>query len=442
MKIPTSPRAFDEIFRALHRSERLEKVFTCPVSDQQYLHWDQLRHRTPPDDLTHEEWWFALKQRRRAHARPVPLVARTPNESDFTYHLPDPITQRLHEIDRWAGGSIEVPEQILNPDTRDRYYVSSLIEEAISSSTLEGATTTRRVAKDMLKTSRAPRDTSERMILNNFLTMRKIRDLREEPLSKELVFELHRLITEQTMSDPTAAGRFRTRDEKVVVVGDHDEILHEPPAAAQLEHRMEMMCDFANDESTEAFLHPALRSIILHFWLAYDHPFCDGNGRTARALFYWAMLRQGYWLFEFISISQIIMEAPARYSHAFLYTETDDNDLTYFILYHVDVVHRAINALRDYLARKSKEIRELEAGIRGLRSLNHRQRAIVSHALRHPDTALTIETHKVSQQVSYQTARTDLLNLRDRELLDGRHVGKRWEFYPPKDLEERLRNLE
>src|SRR5205814_10028127 len=60
--------------------------------------------------------------------------------------------------------------------------------------------------------------------------------------------------------------------------------------------------------------HPMVRSMILHFWLAYDHPFVDGNGRTARALFYWSMLRNGYWMFEYITISKIILSGPDRKS--------------------------------------------------------------------------------------------------------------------------------
>ena len=115
----------------------------------------------------------------------------------------------------------------------------------------------------------------------------------------------------------------------------YDEIFHDPPPAEQLDERMAAMCDFANGKIPNHFIHPVVRAIILHFWLAYDHPFVDGNGRTARALFYWLMLRNNYWLFEFISISQIIRKAPIKYGRAFLYTETDDNDLTYFILYHL-----------------------------------------------------------------------------------------------------------
>jgi Fic family protein len=62
--------------------------------------------------------------------------------------------------------------------------------------------------------------------------------------------------------------------------------------------------------------------------LGYEHPFEDGNGRTARALFYWSMLNQGFWLTEFLTVSKILRKAPAKYARSFLYTEQDSNDLT------------------------------------------------------------------------------------------------------------------
>lgn len=97
-------------------------------------------------------------------------------------------------------------------------------------------------------------------------------------------------------------------------------------------------------------MHPVIIAIVLHSWLAYDHPFVDGNGRTARAPFYWSMLSQGFWLVEFLSISSILRKAPATSSRSFLHAETDENDLTYFILYHLKVIRRAIDELRAYMA--------------------------------------------------------------------------------------------
>jgi Fic family protein len=359
----------------------------------------------------------------------------------FKFLVTDPIPERLHYIDLGAGGRIGVPAPVTNPETRDQYYVSSLIEEAITSSQLEGATTAREIAKEMIRAARPPRDRSERMILNNFLTMQQINQIKDQALTKELIFELHRLVTEETLPDPSAAGRLRREHENIFVGDDSGQVFHIPPPAATLEDRMAAMCDFANSQTPTYFVHPVLRSIILHFWLAYDHPFVDGNGRTARALFYWSMLHYGFWLCEYISISRIILKAPEQYSRAFLYTETDDNDLTYFILRQIDVIRHAVEDLHKYIKMKAANLKAMEIELRSMVLFNHRQRALISHALRHPHHLYTIEGHKRSHNVVYQTARTDLLHLKDRGILEARKRGKRWHFTPSMDIETRLQQL-
>jgi Fic family protein len=279
------------------------------------------------------------------------------------------------------------------------------------------------------------------MILNNYLTMRRIGELRSETLNTDLVLEIHRVITERTLDDPSAAGRLRKQDEDIRVWTQDALLLHSPPPASELADRMKTMCEFANGSIPDTFVHPIVRAIILHFWLAYDHPFCDGNGRAARALFYWCMLHNGFWLFEFITISSILRKAPSKYARSFLYTETDSNDLTYFIIYQLDVIRRAIRELHAYIERKAKQLQAVEAELRGVEVLNHRQKALVSHALRHPQHRYTIESHKRSHAVVYQTARTDLLDLRNRGLLEATKVGRRWFFTPAKDLHGRLAKL-
>jgi Fic family protein len=203
---------------------------------------------------------------------------------------------------------------------------------------------------------------------------------------------------------------------------------------------MAAMFNFANGKTSDGFIHPVIRGILLHFWLAFDHPFVDGNGRTARALFYWQMLRSNYWLFEFISISQILRKAPARYATAFLYTETDDNDLTYFMNHQVEVIRRALTELHDYVARKSSETQASIAALHHFPELNHRQQALLSHALRHPGFAYNIKGHGARNAVVYQTARTDLLQLAELGLLEQRKSGRALVFFAPKDLESRLQS--
>ena len=412
---------------------------TSDRTSDRYLHWDELRRRPPPDGLTHEEWWVAEKIRRTVSAQEIPL--RDDSQAPFGYSLPAPVQELLHRIDLSAGGRVGMPAQITNPETRDQYYVASLIEEAITSSQLEGASTTRQVAKEMIRSGRAPADRSERMILNNYRTMQAIRHHKDAPLSPDLLFEIQHSVTHGTIDDDNGAGRLRRPGEAIHVADQRDgTVLHTPPPAGQLPQRLDAMCAFANAAEGDSgpFLHPVLRSIILHFWLAYEHPFVDGNGRTARALFYWSMLRHGYWLVEFLTISHIIRRAPARYARAFLYTETDDNDLTYFIRYHLEVLDRALQAMNQYIARKSEQRQQLESVMRGLAGFNHRQRALLGHALRHPNYSYTIEGHRRSHGVVYQTARTDLLELVKAGLLDAGKLRNRWHFNPVSDLENRL----
>jgi Fic family protein len=442
MKMPRKPPDFHDILTTMSDPEQVRRIlglgYDLPATGK-YLHWDKLRHLTPPEGLSHEEWWAALKLRRLVQANPVPLA--DPQGRPFTYSTTDPIPEMLQKIDQGAGGSIRMPDQVTN-ETKDQYYVNSLIQEAITSSQLEGAATTRPVAKEMIRTGRPPRDKSEQMILNNYHTMQRIGSLKDTPLSTDLVFELHRIITEKTLERDSATGRFRLADEHIVVGDMYGEVFHRPPPAERLKERMELMCDFANVKVPDRFIHPVLRSIILHFWLAYDHPFVDGNGRVARALFYWSMLRHGYWLFEFISISQILLKAPAKYGRAFLHTETDDNDLTYFILQQLAVIRRAMKELHDYIARKTSALRATESRLRGITALNHRQQALINHALRHPHQRYMFRSHQMSHNVTYQTARTDLLDLERRGLLTSQKVGKTWHFTPVPDLEERLARLD
>jgi len=439
LKIPKTPPSFWELWDQVEQNKgKLSRVFGASVEGK-YLHWDKLQYYTPPEGLSHEEWWLAIKLKRRNAYKSVGLVD-TKDES-FQYLITDPIPEILHRIDQGAGGFVQMHEQITNPDMRDQYYVNSLIKEAITSSQIEGAATTRKVAKEMIQTGRRPRDKSEQMILNNFKTMQRIGKIKDQPLTKDLVFEIQRLVTEKTLDDSSGSGRFRNEDEQIIVGDMYNEVFHTPPAADELEGRMEAMCEFANDNSSEQFIHPVIRSIILHFWLAYDHPFVDGNGRTARALFYWSMLKHGYWLFEFISISQVILNAPAKYGRAFLYTETDENDLTYFILYHLKVIDKAIAELHDYIERKTRRLKKLEQQLGGIEKFNYRQRTIIAHALRHPNYRYTIKSHQRSHNIVYQTARTDLLDLCESDLFTVRKIRKTSSFSPVGDLEARLASL-
>jgi Fic family protein len=432
-----------DLLEKLSGDEVLETI-KAPIDGRaanRYLHWDKLKRLEPPAGLTAEQWWLRLKMARAEELRPIPLTDS--DGSPFSYGRLDRMDRSLHHIDQRCSGEVAMDEVVTSEKLAGRrFLVNSLMEEAIRSSQLEGATTSQRAAKEMLRSGRAPRDRSERMIVNNYRALQFMRDEVGDRLSPESVMELHRVVTENTLDDPSAAGRLQQPGEDRVVVFDRDdgEPIHRPPPADQLPERMRLMCDFANQgEESEPFIHPVIRAILLHFWLAYDHPFVDGNGRTARILFFWLMRTRGYWLAEYLPISRFIRTAPAQYARAFVEVETDGGDTTYFLIHQLQVIERAIDDLHVYLQRKVAEVRDMERLIQGTDYLNGRQLALLTDSIRHPDLIHSFESHANNHRVSHETARTDLHQLEQRGLLTQRRKGRKHVFEPAPDLAERLK---
>ena len=249
MKKPSRPPVNAVGLLLALKSACVGQIFTEAVrseADGKYQHWDILRHLTPPEGASHEQWWGATKVVRQAGLKDLALhdTANRP----FRYGTRDVLVERLHKIDLGAGGLIGMPEPVTNPRLRDQYVMRSLFQEAVSSSQLEGAATTRAVAKEMIRSGRPPRTRGERMILNNFRTMQGIAAWRQRALDPALIFEMHRMVTEGTLDNEDAAGRLRQPDEPVSVQDEiTGEVLHEPPPAEELPERLAKLCAFANE---------------------------------------------------------------------------------------------------------------------------------------------------------------------------------------------------
>jgi hypothetical protein len=218
-----------------------------------YRHWDTMRHLNPPPGLDVREWWIGTKVARSGLLGPLPLTAA--DGSPYRLAMPDAAWEMVHLIDRRASGEIGMPTVVTTPELRNRYLVSSLIEEAITSSQLEGADTSRAVAKEMLRSGRPPRDRSERMIANNFRAMNAVRDWKDDDLTPTRVLELHRIVTEGTLDDLSAAGRLQRPDEERVAVYDRatGEARFIPPPAKQLPGRLEAMAGSPTARTSAGF---------------------------------------------------------------------------------------------------------------------------------------------------------------------------------------------
>ncbi|WP_316801485.1 Fic family protein [Pedobacter frigidisoli] len=367
-----------------------------------YLYWDKVKHYDAgirPDQL-----WARVKASRVINAKKLAFGSHK-----FLFNLTNTIQKQLHEFDLHIGGNLGANRIIPEADKK-RYLVSSIMEEAIASSQIEGAVTTRKKAKEMLRKSAKPRNTSEQMILNNYITINHIVKEKDDQLTLDKLFEIHRLIVKDTMDEEQDEGRFRDNNDIRIVDSTDGEVVHFPPDHSLLKILMAELIDFCNDKHDEQFIHPIIKGCIIHFMIGYIHPFVDGNGRTARALFYWYLLKKGYWLTVYLSISRLIYKSKVKYAKAFLYTETDDNDLTYFIAYKLNVMQMSFKELKDYIQRKMDEKRQM-SDFQKIRGINERQATILKWISEDPDSLLTVKELENRLLISNQTARTDLEGL-------------------------------
>ena len=372
-----------------------------------YLYWDKIKYITNNSEPT--QLWGAVKFYRNLYSSKVKF-----GKYNFQFTITDYIQRALHHFDMHIGGTLG---SNIEADTdKTKYIISSIMEEAISSSQMEGANTTRKKAKEMIQQDKKPKSKSEQMIMNNFITMKHIVQHKNEEITTEKILQIHKIITNKTLNNIEDEGNFRNNDDIHVVNYSNGEIVHTPPSKEELVKLMKELCSFFNEDG-ENFIHPIIKGCIIHFMFAWIHPFCDGNGRTARAIFYWYMLKKGYWLTEYLSISRIIKDTKSQYEKAFLYSESDENDLSYFITYHVKTMEKAFDALKKYINRKQKEVFQA-AKFMKIPGINDRMAQILKLIYEDADRILKIKEVESRFNISNYTARMDLKNLVDLGFLD------------------------
>ena len=374
-----------------------------------YGYWDTVKYKKCPSGYSSEELWKRVKASR------ILMMEYTWGKYDISFGFTNRMQRLCHEFDMNFGQAwMHQPD--ISENSKRQYIKSSLMGEAIYSSMMEGAATTREVAKEMLRKDKKPIGKSQQMIVNNYQTIRFIVENKNTPLTPELVFHIHRLITEKTLENPEDAGRLRRNDDVVVEDGITHEVVHMPPSYEELPAFVEELCHYFNETDAKIFVHPIIRGIIIHFMVAYMHPFVDGNGRTARALFYWYMLKQGYWLMEYMSVSRVIASSKKSYEKAYQYVESDSMDVGYFIIYNLKVLEKAFKQLQAYLKKKQEE-KTLANTFLQLGNINERQAQIIRMYIDNPNEVLTVKDVQTKFMVTATTAKSDITGLMQRGML-------------------------
>jgi Fic family protein len=193
---------------------------------------------------------------------------------------------------------------------------------------------------------------------------------------------------------------------------------------------------------SQSYIHSLIKAICIHFAIGYEHPFRDGNGRVARALFYWFMFKKDYGAFRYISISNLLKDAYAKYGKSYLYTETDEMDMTYFIDYQCSVIMQAVAAFKTHCQKTVENIEFFNqwlfnSGIYG--KLSEKQKVVFQVAKSSPNTIFTARYIEEKLSCSYNTAATTLNGLVALNLFDKHKDGKEW-IYSLRDKHDIQKN--
>lgn len=399
----------EELFSALTQPLSVQTSDMVDKINESFEYWDSVKYKKCPSDCTPHQLWTWVKASRLKNSLKIW------EKYGVTLSLTNSMQKMCHHFDMNWGGSWG-NSSTLDADNKEQFLISSLMEEAIYSSQMEGAATTRKVAKEMLRKKMTPRDKSQQMIHNNYQTIQFIVEHKDEPLSEDLLLRVHHLMTENTMQNPEDAGRIRGNDDVVVENGITHETVHTPPPHEEIPQFIKDLCAFFNEENPRQFIHPIIRGIVVHFMISYVHPFADGNGRTARAMFYWYMLKNGYWLTEYLSISRVIAKSKKSYEKAFLYTEADEMDMGYFVAYNLKVLEQSFQQLQDYIKRKQEEKKAASIFLR-MGNFNERQAQIIKMFDDDSNALITIKDLQVKFNVSPTTAKTDIIGLLEKDLV-------------------------
>ena len=406
-----------------------------------YLHWSQLKWRVPSKDALNI--WLATKFNRHGAKKDIEIQDKQGNE--FHYIIHDSLEPKLHKIVQLGAGKIAaIAGTQASDNIKQNYLVSSLLmEEAITSAQLEGAATTRADAKKMLEEELAPNTEDERMILNNYMLLRLADRRKNEALTRDLMLEFHRVATSGVSENDNIPGEFRCSND--IYIGSDDNPLFYPPDHELLENRLENICEFANSkhdgENGSKFIPPVIKAIIIHFLMGYEHAFRDGNGRTARAVFYWFMLKNGYDIFEYISISKVIKEHARDYGLSYLYVQKDYGDLTYFIDFHLRVILEAFEELQEYLKSKTEEFYEIVKILEHSKykdKLSFIQKDLIKKGIKEPGRLFKVKTVQNVYGVSENTARKMLRELASLNIFLPVNFGRSIHFIAPADIRDRL----
>ena len=242
-------------------------------------------------------------------------------------------------LDSVVRVSLTAARVLLTPQQSARLYgAKAMEEEIVSTFRIEQIDTSRESVRRILS-GQAPKNDEEHRIYGMKLGLEFIADV-SHTITEENLFRLYQMtIGDFLLEEDRLLPGNLYRHDSVYIVGNKVE--HTGLPWQRLPAYMAELVAFAAEKATQNDL---VKAAILHFALAYLHPYFDGNGRMARLLHLWYLVQRGYSSALFVPMSRFIEESRSRYYKAYTLVEQNQQissvlDVTPFLTYFAESVY-------------------------------------------------------------------------------------------------------
>ena len=297
------------------------KIFTKMLKDKNFTDYRKLKYKYSDDFSSF------LNTLEELYYKPLPIVDFEDNNIVF--------------IENHASVNQNTIKRLLQ--SQNGYYgIKAAEDEIIATSAIESIDFSRDSVRNILK-GMAPNDEQENRILGIKKGLEFIADTSNK-INEENLFKLYMM----------SAGDFVSEDDKLIegnlyrhdtvyVVGE--DVAHSGVDFRKVPEFMKLLIDFINAEDD---IDDLIKATIIHFYIAYVHPYFDGNGRTARLVHLWFLIQKGYQSALFIPFSSQIEKSRKAYYDAFTAVEENKKlsgkiDVTPFVLYFINNVYNKMN---------------------------------------------------------------------------------------------------
>ena len=383
-------------------------------TQNQYKPLEDIKYRLDKLHISQKNWPL-LKQNIQIFRKrgAIPLFLNSIDKK-FWYFPSDSINKKIYQIENQGN---RLYDKIEDHAVIEKGLLKSVaIEEAVTSAIYEGANSTRSQARAFITSNKKARSKDEWMLVNNYRAMQWIKKNTNFSLSNELILKIHEILSENTLQgdDQNFCGKFRN---DTVYIGSHEGISH-----SKIEEALAETIELINDHPR--FIHNIVRGILLHYFIAYIHPFFDGNGRTGRGLFYFKTMKHGSKFVELLSVSADLKEHGKKYEKAFDLVKDHELDVTYFIDFCLDSLITALNKVEKKIHYLLDISRLIE-----LKRISTKQVSLLQKMALYKHKAITIEEYAEDINKSREFARKELKDLLKKGLLQEKKEGKKFRYY-------------